>query len=724
MSSSGSGSSGSTHPATTSDLIHDRQVTVKLGDAEGIRRFRTHTPAEITKLAEKARAKAAKEAGPTDGMTMAASRFIAAKQLKSGDVSLTLRSAKEAEVMRCHRLVWVKHLWKGSEVRLPSWGVVVHGVNVRSLGVNIPGELATRKREIMKLLLTENLSQWGETGVEITQISWLVLPEGKKSGSLIVEFSSPLTANKAIDTGTLWDSEVLATVKYDRAARIRQCHNCQKYGHIGATCSNPARCVFCAEQHHSRDCESKKNATLIERKCANCGGAHSGWSKRCVDFTREIERIQILAQHRERYHRVPAYLTISTTPRKGSTGGSGSSASTMDPPSGSANASTMASTSGGNKERQERLAQQPRPAGTGSNSQALGTRSNPTRRAPAQTLGQSSQTQGRNTQTQGRVAQTQSSVAQTQSSVAQTQSSAAQTPNVNRVVTTAPIAFGSANNTQQFSTASIDNIVIQRRSTKKPVTRKEKNVQTSSQETRTPTEDVQTPAQDVQTPEQDVKTPEPHGFTSEATDDAMDVDIVDPTDRETVARDAPRTKFTPPVDVNLIGESLRRSTRPKSVPSSYASSTRRNHSQLSQVLSASVQGDDSIDLPDEHNNTTKRPRRKVKVGTKGDDRAAALWQSDHAPTSPTAPAAPTSEYVPSALSATDANIQNEQQSPPHDGQENDIFELPSESDDRPRIRSKRRRDGEMVPCNPIRFSNRFGQPASAKTTKRRNTLNE
>jgi hypothetical protein len=242
--------SASTNPATPSDLLQDRQIIVKLGDSDGIKLFRTRTPAEITKLAEKARVKAAKA---TDGLAVASAKFVAARQLKSGDISLSLRTAKEAEIMRCHRLAWVKHLWKGSEVRLPSWGVVIHDVNVRSLGINSAAEIKDRKQGITKQLLTENLFHWG-ADAEITQISWLVLPEGKKSGSLIVEFLSPHTANKSIDTGTLWDSEVLTTVVYDRAARIRQCHNCQKYGHIGSTCSKETRCVFCAEKHHSRDC--------------------------------------------------------------------------------------------------------------------------------------------------------------------------------------------------------------------------------------------------------------------------------------------------------------------------------------------------------------------------------------------------------------------------------------------------------------------------------------
>jgi hypothetical protein len=329
--------SASTSPAAPTELIHDRQVIVKLGDPDGVKRFRTQTSAEITKLAEKARVKAAKE---VDGLTMASAMFVAARQLKSGDLSLSLRTAKEAEIMRCHRQVWVKHLWKGSEVRLPSWGVVVHDVNVRSLGIDTAAGIRDRKQGIIKQLLTENLFSWGDDA-EIVQISWLVLPEGKKSGSLIVEFMSPHTANKSIDTGTLWDSEVLTTVLYDRAARIRQCHNCQKYGHIGSTCSNQTNCVFCAEQHHSRDCQRKKDATLSQRKCANCGGAHNGWSKRCPDFIKEIERVQILAQARERYHRVPAYLSIqdtgkripatpTTTRGEGSSGGSGSGVSTKE----------------------------------------------------------------------------------------------------------------------------------------------------------------------------------------------------------------------------------------------------------------------------------------------------------------------------------------------------------------------------------------------------------
>jgi hypothetical protein len=46
--------------------------------------------------------KAAKE---VDGLTIALAIFVVARQLKSGDLSLSLRTAKEVEIIRCHRQV-------------------------------------------------------------------------------------------------------------------------------------------------------------------------------------------------------------------------------------------------------------------------------------------------------------------------------------------------------------------------------------------------------------------------------------------------------------------------------------------------------------------------------------------------------------------------------------------------------------------------------------------
>ncbi|OOQ82701.1 hypothetical protein PEBR_37738 [Penicillium brasilianum] len=295
-------SSSGVRPA---EVARDREVVVCLGDRSQIGTFRRLTPAELTKRANQARAKAAISTA-TDAL--ATVMIVASKQLKSGDLRFTLRSAKEAEIMRVHREKWAKGLCRTAFVHMPTWGVVVHDVNIRSLGINKPSidELRGAQDHVIKELLAANVGNWGEA--EITKISWLRIPEGKKAGSLILEFTSPVPANMAIDKGALWDCNSLSVVLYDRDARVRQCFNCQQFGHIGATCANNVRCVYCAKGHQSRDCPSRDTQ---ENKCANCEGAHAAWNAECEVRKREVERVMALARQRGRYHPVPAPYSIN-----------------------------------------------------------------------------------------------------------------------------------------------------------------------------------------------------------------------------------------------------------------------------------------------------------------------------------------------------------------------------------------------------------------------------
>lgn len=54
---------------------------------------------------------------------------------------------------------------------------------------------------MIKDLLASNVQYWGDRA-DITKVSWLRIPS-KKSGSLVVEFTSPVPANVAIDKGVL-----------------------------------------------------------------------------------------------------------------------------------------------------------------------------------------------------------------------------------------------------------------------------------------------------------------------------------------------------------------------------------------------------------------------------------------------------------------------------------------------------------------------------------------
>lgn len=273
--------SGSSLGITRSELGQDREVIVKLGDEEAVKRYRGMTAKDIKRRAERAKVDIAHRHGV---VTLASVAFVGVRQLESGDLSLTMRSAKEAEIARAH-LAWAKSLGKNAEVRLPSWVVVVHDVNVKALGINAATELGNEQvqQRLMKELEAANRSTWGEDA-KVLKLYWATTPEGKKAGSLVVEFDSPITANKAIDFNTLCDDVCLTTVLFDQATRIRQCHRCQKYSNIGTTCSEAPKCVFYADNHLSRECQKRQEGLLMERKCANCGGAHPGWSKRCEAY--------------------------------------------------------------------------------------------------------------------------------------------------------------------------------------------------------------------------------------------------------------------------------------------------------------------------------------------------------------------------------------------------------------------------------------------------------
>jgi hypothetical protein len=288
-------SNGTSTPGITpTELRKDREVIVKLGTKEAIQRFRSMTPKKIKDKAERARVRAARA---QNSPPLAAAEIFAAGQLKSGDVQFVLGTAAHAEILRQND-EWVKYLSQGASVRTPTWGVVVHDIPGRAciLPDNMTG--------VIDQLLADNRHHWGKDA-RIMHVSWLARPPVGKRSAIVAEFTKPQHANKAIEMGTIWDSTMLNAELYDRSARVRQCFNCQQYGHVGSTCSNPERCGHCAGSHQTRDCATSPQD---RRKCANCGSAHASWSKACEYRQREVDRIAQLALNRPRYHRVPTYV--------------------------------------------------------------------------------------------------------------------------------------------------------------------------------------------------------------------------------------------------------------------------------------------------------------------------------------------------------------------------------------------------------------------------------
>lgn len=63
---------------------------------------------------------------------------------------------------------------------------------------------------------------------------------------------------------------------------IVQCYRCQRYGHSKAYCQHPYRCVKCAQNHPTSNCN--RNDQNAPAKCTLCNGAHSANYRGCAVY--------------------------------------------------------------------------------------------------------------------------------------------------------------------------------------------------------------------------------------------------------------------------------------------------------------------------------------------------------------------------------------------------------------------------------------------------------
>jgi hypothetical protein len=72
------------------------------------------------------------------------------------------------------------------------------------------------------------------------------------------------------------------TVEAFRKSGPSQCHNCQGFGHGSTNCGHPPRCVKCAGDHPTKECQKTRET---DPKCANCGAAHTANYRGCPSHT-------------------------------------------------------------------------------------------------------------------------------------------------------------------------------------------------------------------------------------------------------------------------------------------------------------------------------------------------------------------------------------------------------------------------------------------------------
>ncbi|KAJ5330279.1 zinc knuckle domain protein [Penicillium atrosanguineum] len=157
-------------------------------------------------------------------------------------------------------------------------------------------------------LLRQN--NWGE-GDKIQYLGWLTRAGIRAESSVLIEFTSPVVANRAIITGVVWGKQIHNASRFCREGRMKLCRKCSKPGHIQSHCSNVFKCGHCAGEHPTWECPSARGQT-IPVKCANCGVGHRPVSRDCpVKITAMNEAKQALADC-PIYHRIPLHFRNTT----------------------------------------------------------------------------------------------------------------------------------------------------------------------------------------------------------------------------------------------------------------------------------------------------------------------------------------------------------------------------------------------------------------------------
>lgn len=159
---------------------------------------------------------------------------------------------------------------EGAEVQIPIYTVVVHGIHTKSI------DLSKMDESKQRIILT-NTRTVPCTAQKIRRISWISRAhEVKARSSIIIELTDPQIANAFMERGMVHQDRLHECELYSPESKVRQCFNCQEYGHIGTRCYRP-RNAGGAHSPILPECmtkDTRDNNGKDQTKCANCDGNH------------------------------------------------------------------------------------------------------------------------------------------------------------------------------------------------------------------------------------------------------------------------------------------------------------------------------------------------------------------------------------------------------------------------------------------------------------------
>ena len=166
-------------------------------------------------------------------------------------------------------------------VAKPEYRVVVHGVSKFYLDLN--------NQEQAKAYFKEKNGK----DLQITRITPLLRkphnPDAPSQSVIVFveEAEQAEQADNLVRRRAKVGQRQLGAKLYAPQTQLKQCFNCQGYGHKTAVCNRKARCGRCSEEHQTREC--KDPDTL---KCALCDGKHCAWAEECEKRKKEMAQLQ------------------------------------------------------------------------------------------------------------------------------------------------------------------------------------------------------------------------------------------------------------------------------------------------------------------------------------------------------------------------------------------------------------------------------------------------
>ncbi|TKA62742.1 hypothetical protein B0A49_13259 [Cryomyces minteri] len=186
-----------TIPSSTSATERDRMVIIKIRDPDISSHLRSQKPKELKNIMNSA----LKEQTNINTQQV---RVVAAKQLKSGDIAVYTTTGKERGILQQFTEDWVRVWGKEAQVAVPTYDVLVHGVQTKSMDL-------AHMTKAMRLLQAENAPRMPRA--EIKYIGWLTKREDFGSYQPIAAAQDELfdwTEKMLIkDGGVRWNSTYL-----------------------------------------------------------------------------------------------------------------------------------------------------------------------------------------------------------------------------------------------------------------------------------------------------------------------------------------------------------------------------------------------------------------------------------------------------------------------------------------------------------------------------------